>query len=185
MNDWEGRLVRLRAVETADWQIHYEWNKDTEAARSSYYIPFPSSIESVKQWVEKEATNPQTNDVFNFQIETLAGEMVGGINTHTCSPRDGTFSFGLAVLSQHQRKGYASEAVIILLRHFFEERRYQKVTSGAYSFNDASTRLHERLGFQLEGRIRRMKYTRGQYFDELVFGMTVEEFREKYGDYFN
>lgn len=185
MNDWEGKLVRVRAVETTDWQIHYEWNKDTEAARASYFIPFPSSIESVKRWVEKEAANPQTNDVFNFQIETLAGEMVGGINTHTCSPRDGTFSFGLAVLSQHQRKGYASEAVIIVLRHFFEERRYQKVSSGSYSFNEASIRLHESLGFQLEGRMRRMKFTRGQYFDELVFGMTVEEFREKYGDYFS
>src|SRR5262245_28292201 len=127
MNDWEGKLIRLRAVEPSDWQIHFEWNKDTEGARSSYYIPFPSSTLRDKQWTEKEALNPQSTDEYHFQIETLAGEMVGAIDTHTCSPRDGTFSFGLAVLPQHQRKGYASEAIIIVMRHFFEERRYQKV----------------------------------------------------------
>jgi RimJ/RimL family protein N-acetyltransferase len=37
------------------------------------------------------------------------------------------------------------------------------------------------VGFQLEGRIRRMVYMRGQYFDELYFGMTREEFAERYG----
>jgi RimJ/RimL family protein N-acetyltransferase len=184
MNDWQGKLIRLRSVEPSDWQIHHEWNKDTEAARTSYFIPFPTSTERDKQWAEKEALNSQATDEYRFQIEALAnGELVGTINTHTCNPRDGTFSYGLAVLPQHQRKGYASEAVIIVMRHFFGERRYQKVFATVFSFNEPSMRLHESLGFQLEGRIRRMKYTRGQYFDELVYGMTLEEFFAKYGEY--
>ena len=43
-----------------------------------------------------------------------------------------------------------------------------------------SIRLHEKLGFQLEGRLRRMIYTNGQFFDELLFGLTAEEFAARY-----
>ena len=60
--------------------------------------------------------------------------------------------------------------------NFFEERRYQKVNAEVYGFNESSIALHEKLGFTLEGRIRRMIYTDGKYFDALMYGMTSEEF---------
>ena len=47
--------------------------------------------------------------------------------------------------------------------------------------NPASIRLHEKLGFVLEGTLRRMFYTHGQYHHLLWFGMTREEFDEHYG----
>lgn len=91
-----------------------------------------------------------------------------------------SFSYGVAIRNEHQRKSYASEAIILVLRYYFQELRYQKVTTPVFSFNEASRRLHEQLGFQQEGRLRRKIFTRGQYFDEIVFGMTMEEFTEKY-----
>jgi RimJ/RimL family protein N-acetyltransferase len=106
----------------------------------------------------------------------LDGPFVGTINTHTCDRRCGTFRYGLGILPQHQRKGYASEAIRLVLRYFFEERRYQKVNADVYSFNEPSIRLHESLGFVLEGRLRRVNFTQGQYHDALMFGMTKEEF---------
>lgn len=39
-------------------------------------------------------------------------------------------------------------------------------------------RLHEALGFKKEGVIRRMVYTNGNYYDEVIYGMTSEEFDE-------
>jgi RimJ/RimL family protein N-acetyltransferase len=46
-----------------------------------------------------------------------------------------------------------------------------------YEFNHASIALYERLGFQLEGRIRRMIYTQGRHWDLLHFGITSDEWR--------
>jgi RimJ/RimL family protein N-acetyltransferase len=173
---WQGNLIRLRAVEPADWETFHEWNRDSDAARETYYLPFPKSEEATRRWTEKEALKDPENDVFRLVIETLTGEMVGTINTHSCDARNGTFSYGLAVGETHRRKGYASEAITLLLRFFFHELRYQKATVHIYSFNEASVRLHERLGFQLEGRTRSMIYSQGLYFDELIFGITSEEF---------
>jgi RimJ/RimL family protein N-acetyltransferase len=78
------------------------------------------------------------------------------------------------------RKGYASEAILLVLRYYFLELGYQKVTATVYSFNTPSISLHERLGFQPEGRVRRTVYTQGQHFDELIFGMTREEFEAQH-----
>jgi RimJ/RimL family protein N-acetyltransferase len=66
---------------------------------------------------------------------------------------------------------------MLVLRYFFEELRYQKVTVHTQGNNTPSIRLHERLGFRLEGCLRRMAYTQGQFHDELVYGLTIEEFR--------
>ena len=49
-----------------------------------------------------------------------------------------------------------------------------------YEFNERSIKLHESLGFKQEGRLRRMVYTNGKFYDEIHFGMTAEEFLEKY-----
>jgi RimJ/RimL family protein N-acetyltransferase len=84
--------------------------------------------------------------------------------------------YGLAILPDHQRHGYATEAIRLVLRYYFQERRYQKVTVEVYSFNEPSILLHQALGFTLEGRLRRMIYTEGTYHDVLMFGLTDDEF---------
>ncbi|MHB8597628.1 MAG: GNAT family N-acetyltransferase [Ktedonobacteraceae bacterium] len=176
---WQGNLVTLRAIEPSDWEQHFSWDKDSEMLRLVDRLYVPRSKEATKQWAEKMALREVNNDNYFLEIENLAGEQVGSISTQECNARDGTFQYGVAIRREHWRKGYASEAIKIVLRYFFQELRYQKVTTPVYSFNDASIRMHEHLGFQLEGRLRRMIYTQGQFFDELFYGMTKEEFIKK------
>ncbi len=178
-NFWEGALVRLRAIEFADWETFHKWNLDSDTARETYYLHFPRSEEAAKRWAEKEAMRGPENDAYRLVIETLDGLIIGTINTHSCDPRNGTFSYGLSIDDDQRRKGYASEAIMLLLRYFFQELRYQKATAYVYSFNEISSRLHERLGFTLEGRLRRMIYSQGEHYDEMLYGITIEEFSEK------
>lgn len=173
---WQGAHVRLRAVEPEDWQIFAAWNVDDEMFRHLDFIPFPLSHEVTRQQVARYATERPDDDRFRFMIETMEGVAVGGIATHRCDRRVGSFAYGLNVLPEHRRKGYAAEAVRLVLRYYCRELRYQKCTVAIYDFNDASIRLHERLGFRCEGRLRRMGYTDGRHFDVLVYGITAEEF---------
>lgn len=178
---WAGAQIRLRAVEPADWETHFLWDQDSETARSLDVVHFPHSQEAVKRWAERASLQEgKTTDDFDFEIETNAGEQVGAIGTHHCERRAGTFSYGVAIRAEHMRKGYASEAILLVLRYFFHELAYQKVTAHVYSFNAPSIALHEHLGFQLEGRLRRMIFTHGQRFDELLYGMTREEFEAQH-----
>jgi RimJ/RimL family protein N-acetyltransferase len=176
-NIFQGQRVRLRAVEPTDWEVHYQWDFDTDSARLSSDIWFPQSRETTRAWAEEQSKRRPDDDIFRFQIERLdGGELVGTLNIHTTNLRCGTFMYGIAIMPEYRRKGYASEAIWLAVRYMFQERRYQKVTAEVYSFNEASARLHERMGFTLEGRLRQMIYTGGEYHDALIYGLTKEEF---------
>lgn len=88
----------------------------------------------------------------------------------------GVFKCGLRILHPYWGRGYARAAIGLVLRYYFHVLRYQKVTLIIYTFNERSRRLHEGLGFVLEGRLRRTVYTGGAHYDELYFGLTREEF---------
>jgi RimJ/RimL family protein N-acetyltransferase len=70
--------------------------------------------------------------------------------------------------------------VLLVLRFMFDERRFQKCEARVYDYNSASISLHRKLGFVEEGRLRRHLFLAGEYRDEFVFGMTVEEFHQLY-----
>lgn len=176
---WQGRRVRLRGIEPADWVVYFAWNRDDDQARGVWYVGFPQSAEGVRQWAQEESRKHPVGDAYRLVIEDEQGEVVGDLTTHDCDPRAGTFSYGITIRRERRREGYAAEAILLLLAYFFQELRYQKVTVRIFSWNIPSIQLHERLGFTQEGRIRRTVYTRGEFFDELVYGMTVEEFRAR------
>jgi len=178
---WTGELVRLRGVEPGDWAAFKAFDADSEAARAGYFIPIIRSDEDAKKWAQEQAVKRPENDDFFWAIEALSGGVAGSINTHRCDLLNGTFEYGISIGRADWGKGYAQDAMKLLFRYMFQERRYQKVTGIVYAFNDQSKRMHEKFGFLLEGRWRRRHYTGGVHHDAFIFGMTAEEFAEKYG----
>jgi len=118
-NIWQGKLVRLRALEPEDWKAFFDWDQDTDMARYTYWLPFPGSQEAAKKWTAEQALDRGKTHEYKWVIENLREEFVGMLNTHTCDPRVGTFQYGVAVKREHWRKGYASEAIRIVLGYFF------------------------------------------------------------------
>lgn len=178
MNYWQGKQVRLRAVEPGDAEHFIRWNLDSERARNLDFVWPPQSEAVIRAWTEAECHRKLEGDAYRWMIENEAGETVGSIDTHHCSPRNGTFSYALDVEPEQRRKGYASEAILLVLKYYFEELRYQKAFTPVNADNQASIRLHEKLGFTLEGHFRRQIFSGGKYSDELWYGMTVDEFHQ-------
>ncbi len=178
-NFWEGKLVRLRAIEPEDARHFMRWNLDSEMACNLEFVWPPQSSVAVAEWAEKQSRKAMENDTYSWIVETCDGVVVGSIDTHHVDHRSGTFSYGLNIDADHQRQGYASEAIYLILKYYFEELRYQKVTIRVHANNEASAALHEKLGFTKEGVNRRMLFNHGKYEDLLWYGMTVEEFNER------
>jgi RimJ/RimL family protein N-acetyltransferase len=152
-NYWQNSNIQLRGVEPDDWEVFFRWNADSESGRNSYYIPFPEASQASKEWARMAGrieTCPKTADALGGGQD--APHFVGTLNTHSYDPRHGVFRYGIAIVREQRRKGYASQAIKLVLRYYFDELRYQKVTVGVYAFNEPSLRLHQALGFQIEGR---------------------------------
>ncbi len=180
-NEFEGNKVRLRAVEPDDAEVWFASALDTDADRRADHVHVPYSRGVYRQRAEDLTKRPE-DDSAVLIIETLDGVVVGGLSIQTPNRRAGVFSFGIGIAREHWRKGYATEALELAFRFYFSELRYQKVESGIYAFNEPSMRFHEAFGFVVEGRRRRSVFTRGEYHDVVLIGMTAEEFAERHPD---
>ena len=174
---WQGEEVRLRPLRIEDAEQSFIDSLDSPSRQVLQMgIELPTSIELQRASLEKYVGCRDTDGVIVFVIETIEGLNVGGISLHSRDEKNGQFSFGIVIGREHRRRGYAEEAVRILLRYAFRERRYQKCNSACMHTNEGSIGLHKKLGFVEEGRRRQAVFLNGQYHDDVLFGMTQEEF---------
>lgn len=104
--------------------------------------------------------------------------MVGAVGSHQADPGAGWFEYGVTIGADHRRKGYAAEAVVLLLRFMFAERRYHKCEARIFAHNEASLAFQRRLGFVEEGRLRDRVFFAGRHHDLVVMGLLAGEFAQ-------
>ena len=174
---WKGEKVRLRPLRIEDAEQSFIDSLDSSSRQLLQLgIELPTSVEALRSFLEKYADCKDVDGIIIFGIENHAGNSVGGISLHSRNRKNGTFGFGVNVQREHRRKGYAEDAIRILLRYAFQERRYQKCNSACVDMNEASIQLHKKLGFVEEGRRRRSIFFNGEFHDDVLFGLTREEF---------
>jgi len=107
----------------------------------------PRSQEGYRRWAGEQAVARPEGDLFQLAIESVdGGTLVGAISTIETRPVDGFFGYGVAIGREHQRRGYGRDAVLLLLRFMFAERRYTKCTVGVYAGNAPSLAMHRSWG---------------------------------------
>lgn len=80
---WQGDKVRLRPMQIKDAELWLKEETDSEAIRFlNYGIDLPKSEKQAKEFVEKYADFKNTSERIMFSVETLSGDLVGGINIH-------------------------------------------------------------------------------------------------------
>jgi len=177
---WRGERIRLRPLSKAD-AIHWvAFDDDSEAIRTlNLGISLPRSADQAAEWAERFADFKNADEAMIFTIETHDGDYLGSLNLGAVDRRHGTFSTGTRLSHAHRGNGYAMEAKRIVLRYAFDELRLQKYNLRCLETNAAVIRHAALLGCQPEGRIRRNVFTNGRFYDELLFGLTREEFEAK------
>jgi RimJ/RimL family protein N-acetyltransferase len=170
MSNVVGRRVRLRQIESADRRTLIRF--DRESAPGGY-----PRFDGYRHWAAHRANHPDSGDDFQLAIETLHDrKLVGSMCTSQPEPGSGRFSYGIGIGPQHRRRGYADDAISILLAYMFGPRRYGKCEVGIYSSNLASLSLHGKLGFREEGRLRDPQFLCGGAQYLVLMGMTAHEF---------
>ncbi|MFW5690893.1 MAG: GNAT family N-acetyltransferase [Chloroflexota bacterium] len=175
---WQGEHIRLRPMHADDVRLWLEEEQsDSEAVRFlNYGMTLPKSEKAAQDFAERYAEFNNRDERIMFSIETLDGQLIGGINIHSMDRKNGTFETGSRIYRPYRGHGYGFEAKVMVLRYAFYELRFQKYNIRCVDTNQPMIRHAGRLGCQQEGRIRRHIYMDGRYHDELIFGLTREEF---------
>ena len=113
-NEFEGILIRLRAVEPEDGDVWYASGLDSELDRRGGFTHLPSSLSAYRERAVEASKAPEGDSV-SLIIETLDGAVVGGLSVGA-NRRTRVFDYGIGIRREHWRKGYGTEALELLFR---------------------------------------------------------------------
>jgi RimJ/RimL family protein N-acetyltransferase len=168
------RLV-LRRFRPADAVPLAAYRSDPEVARyQSWDAPFPllRAETAVANFI---ASDPDKPGWFQFAIERVSDKvLIGDVAVHL---HDNMMQaeIGFTLASAHQKRGFATEAVRAVLDRLFRVQGLHKVTGECDARNRASAALMERLGFTREGLLRQQTFIKGEWTDDLLYGLLATE----------
>lgn len=169
-----GRLV-LRRFRASDAEALAAYRSDPEVARYQGWDP-PVPLERAVAFVQEVAElDPTAPGWFQYAVD-LRGELIGdvGVNLHENLEQA---DIGYTLARAHQGRGYATEAVGRVLEHLFAERGLHRVAAECDARNERSAMLLRRLGFRQEGHRVAGTLHKGEWTDDLLFGLLASEWR--------
>ena len=110
-------------------------------------------------------------------VEKSTGRVVGGSGFHRIDWRHRLFEIGYWIRQDREGRGYIHETVQLLTRLAFDELDANRVELRIDTRNVRSLRVAERLGYVLEGTLRRkLPATDGDLADMHVLALLPEEY---------
>jgi RimJ/RimL family protein N-acetyltransferase len=103
-------------------------------------------------------------------------QLLGGTGLRDIDPRNRHAWFGITIGDRSAwGKGFGTEATGLMLRLAFQTLNLNRVFLHVYEFNERGRHVYEKLGFQVEGRLRQDVYRAGRYWDTIVMGILRDE----------
>ena len=170
----EGKYVELRQIEEADLAKLRDWaNSPYIRAYTREYRPL--NMLNQNKWLLPLLTD-QTNIL--FVIEKLdSSELIGCCGLTHINWKEGHGEVSIYIGEEKwQEKGYATDALQLVLKYGFEELRLHRIYAVIFEYNEASIKFFEKNGFEFEGRHREARFWDGKFYDELVYGILDYEY---------
>jgi RimJ/RimL family protein N-acetyltransferase len=169
-----GDLVRLRPVEPEDAEAFYRWHNDEEVMRwlQSY---FHESLAVLRRRLSERSDN--SFEKATFCIETLAdGKLIGVVAMRDAHPVNRRAEVDIYIgEKEYWGGGYGTDALRRACRYGFETLRLHSIALTVVEANDRAIRSYEKIGFQVDGRLRQAFSRDGRWYDELLMCVLEDE----------
>ncbi len=168
----------LREYEETDFETIYTLDTNS-AVRNMIGHDTPFSRQSYRAWFEAnlaaQHASPRTRYIFII-CAAQTGETIGRCRLQITHRATRAAEIGYCFFPQHWGQGYATESVQQLLHFAFEDLHLHRITAECRISNLASARVLEKVGMQLEGRLRKEQWAHGQWEDALLYAILEEDF---------
>jgi diamine N-acetyltransferase len=171
-NILHGANIHLRMPEPADVDVLYQWENDLSVWRvSTTVVPF--SRFQMEQYVMNSQHDIFSDRQLRLMIDLVpdggARKTIGCIDLFDFDPLNRRAGVGILIIKEEREKGYASDALTLLIRYSFEilnlHQLYCNITSG----NDPSIKLFTKTGFIQCGIKKAWRIIDNKWNDEIMF----------------
>ncbi len=167
------KIIRLRAVEPEDLDTLYEWENDPSIWHLGNTLT-PFSRFTLAQYIESSRQDIYEAKQLRLIIERMGDQKsLGAIDLFEFDPHNLRAGVGILIGSEADRKkGYASEALDILIRYSFKVLMLKQLYCNIDENNTDSLELFIRHGFVITGQKREWNKTPDgwltEYFLQLI-----------------
>ncbi|CAN5589028.1 GNAT family N-acetyltransferase [soil metagenome] len=129
-------------------------------------FPFPYTKKDAREWVDLAN---RLKPVTNFAIE-VDGQCVGGIglainqDVHRKSAE-----LGYWLGKEYWGQGLMSKILAPMSDYYFANHDVVRIYAMVFDFNPASSKVLEKAGYELEGRLKKSAFKDGKFCDQLLY----------------
>lgn len=160
---------------------YLKWLRDYEVIKSINRLDYvcPVSFEAVKEYCERVIKSK--NDIFLAICLKENNKFIGTIKVNNINWYTRIADIGILIgEKKYWGKGVATDSVYAVSKYLFEILGMRKLTAGLMQINLAMQRVFEKLGFQVEGKLRKTDWFEGKYIDHIYMGCFRDEFNFDY-----
>jgi RimJ/RimL family protein N-acetyltransferase len=169
--------LRMRTLTPDDVDLVLEWATDTEVVKNFSFFQTPATHERILSYINEKYESPA--DLL-FAAFTTEGDYIGNAGLHEIDRVNDTARLGIIIgKREYWNRGYAREALGLLLDYAFTDGLIHKVYVNFFSTNTRTLRLCEKLGFQREGLLRGEYKIHGHYQDLVRMGILAEDYKKR------
>lgn len=152
MNILKAKKIQLRAIEPNDIDHIYKWENNTSIWNLSNTItPFSRFV--IKQFIDNSHLDIFQSKQLRLMIDVInTNESVGTIDLFDFDPLHKRAGIGILIADKENRsKGYASEALDLLINYCFTILQLHQLYCNITTDNTESINLFTKKGFELVG----------------------------------
>ncbi|MGI9281726.1 MAG: GNAT family N-acetyltransferase [Endozoicomonas sp.] len=142
------------------------------------YIPYQTpSRDSFEQGLFQDLIEGKNKKVIEYQ-----SQLVGTVSCYWVDENTRWLEAGIALYDTQQwGKGIGKTALVAWISHLFDTYDIARVGMTTWSGNPGMIACGENIGFKVEGRLRRVRYFKGTYYDSIKLGVLREEWDQLCG----
>ena len=174
----EGRIINLRTLKISDAYSIYKNAKDIEISKYTR-LPYPYRLKYAYDFIRLCQENYKKKTDYELGIEwKKTGKIIGTISLMHLDNTLRSAEVGYWLGKQYWRRGITKEALTLILDYGFNTLELGRIYAKVLYANLPSIRLLQRAGFRYEGRVRKSFFRDGNWFDELLFALPDEVFKD-------
>ncbi|MEO4006319.1 MULTISPECIES: GNAT family protein [unclassified Flavobacterium] len=173
----KGNKVTLRAIEKADLDLLHKWSNDPEINYMLGGWHFPSGLSDQEKWFDSLNLSSVNQ---RFAIDTKEMGLIGMANLVNINWKDRNAFHGMLLGDKDMRgKGYGVDTIMAINRFAFEELGLERMDGSMISYNEASIGVYtNKCGWKIEGVKKRCYFRKNQWWDQVVVGITRDDYFE-------
>ena len=171
-----GELIQLRAMEPSDLDRLYKWENDTTIwSVSGTLAPFSRFV--LEQYLASSHQDIYSNKQLRLLIDLTVHDeeedddadqrSIGCIDLFDFDPKNRKAGVGILIADRADRgKGYATEALTLLVEYGFDVLDLHQIHSNVRVDNENSVALFKKIGFEITGLKQDWILDGGKWYDE-------------------